>query len=98
MIAGSINGTSSTSSAYLDDPTDVTFDPMGNMYVVDRTNHRIQLFLTGQSNGITIAGVTSTTGSSSAYFSGPSSLILDNQLNLYVTDRGNHRVQKFLRY
>jgi len=28
----------------------------------------------------------------------PASVKLDNQLNLYVSDRYNHRTQKFMRY
>ncbi|CAF4005724.1 unnamed protein product, partial [Rotaria sp. Silwood1] len=31
---------------------------MGNMYVADRENQRMQLFMNGQTEGITIAGVT----------------------------------------
>ena len=79
-------------------PTDVTIDPMGNVYVVDLSGHRIQFFLIGEFNGTTIAGVTNQTGSHSNLLYQPSSIILDNQLNLYVADYSNHRVQKFLRY
>lgn len=38
-----INGTYGTSNK-LKYPWDVTLDPMGNIYVADRTNHRIQFF------------------------------------------------------
>ena len=71
---------------------------MGNLYVADRNNHRIQLFMNGQLEGITIAGITSTIGSNSTLLTVPWSVALDNQLNLYVADSANHRVQKFLRY
>ncbi|CAF1007472.1 unnamed protein product [Adineta ricciae] len=95
---GNLNGFNGTSSTEFYAPSDVTLDPMGNMYVVDRFNQRIQFFENGQSNGTTIAGQTGVKGNTSALFNSPTSVTLDNQLNLYVVDRGNHRVQKFLRY
>jgi hypothetical protein len=32
------------------------------------------------------------------HFDSPSNYPQDNQLNLYVSDANNHRIQKFLRY
>ncbi|CAF3479516.1 unnamed protein product [Rotaria sp. Silwood1] len=54
LAAGNINGTAGTSSTHLKSPTDVTLDPMGNMYVVDRNNQRIQFFPVDETNGTTI--------------------------------------------
>ena len=71
---------------------------MGNIYVADSNNHRIQMFLANQSNDTTIAGVTDVLGTNSTHLKIPYWLTLDNQLNLYVSDTFNHRVQKFLRY
>ena len=68
---------------------------MGNMYVADKDNYRIQLFMAGQSEGITIAGVTNVFGNNSTLLYQPWSIRLDNQLNLYVADFYNHRIQKF---
>jgi len=79
-------------------PTHVTFDPMGNMYVADRNNQRIQLFMNGETEGITIAGVTGITGSNSILLNQPWSIELDNQFNLYVADSSNNRIKKFVRY
>ena len=98
LIVGDINGNFGNDSKTLYYPTVVVLDPMGNLYVADRNNHRIQLFMNGQLKGITIAGITSTIGSNSTLLSVPWSVALDNQLNLYVADSANHRVQKFLRY
>ncbi|CAF4405295.1 unnamed protein product [Rotaria sp. Silwood2] len=97
LVAGSpgMVGSSSTRLSY---PTGVTLDPMGNMYVADTGNHRIQLFLAGQTNGTTIAGITGVSGSNSTQLNSPYSIRLDNQLNLYVADTLNHRIQKYLRY
>lgn len=98
LIAGDINGISGNTATLFDRPMSVVLDPWGNVYVADTYNQRIQFFLAGQSNGTTIAGVTSTLGSTSNLFRYPYSLTLDNQFNLYVTDTYNFRVQRFLRY
>ena len=93
-----ILGVRSMTSTTFDEPCDVTLDPMGNMYVVDIYANRIQFFWVGESNGTTILGVTGQNGPSANLLYKPGSLILDNQLNIYVVDCYNHRVQKFLRY
>lgn len=97
VIAGDPRGNSGSNSTLLRNPVGIKMDPMGNIYVADANNHRIQLFMTGQSNGITIAG-NGTAGSSTHQLNIPYGLILDNQLNLYVADTHNHRIQKYLRY
>ena len=98
LLAGDINGLAGNTSTLLNGPADVTFDPMGNMYIADTSNHRIQLFMAGVSQAITIAGVSGVSGSNSTMLNSPYSVELDNQLNLYVADALNNRVQKFLRY
>ena len=96
-ITGDINGNFGATSTTLNCPIGLILDPMGNIYVADSNNHRIQMFLANQSNATTIAGVTGVSGTNSTYLNTPYWLILDNQLNLYVSDTFNHRVQKFLR-
>lgn len=98
LVVGNITGSYGYTSNELWYPQDVTLDPMGNIYVADTANQRIQFFSVGQSNGIAIAGTTSTTGNSSALLKNPYGVALDNQLNLYVSDSANHRIQKFQRY
>jgi hypothetical protein len=61
-------------------------------------NRRIQMYLIGQLNGTTIAGISGELGDNSTIRYYPVSMILDNQLNLYVTDSYNQRIQQFLRY
>lgn len=97
QLAGTIGVNGATPTTFAE-PSDVTLDPMGNMYVADQHNHRIQFFWAGEMNGTTIAGVTSKSGSNATLFNICSSLLLDNQLNMYVVDRNNHRIQKFMRY
>ena len=97
-IAGNLNGLSGITQTQFNWPWDVTLDPMGNVYVVDRSNSRLQFFLSGQSNATTIAGVRGVTGTSANLFNLPYSLSFDSQLNIYVADTFNLRIQKFLRY
>ena len=98
LVAGDINGAAGSTSTTLYSPVGLTIDPMGNIYVADTSNHRIQLFLAGQSVGTTIAGTTGVFGTNPNQLYSPYWVMLDNQLNLYVSDTFNNRVQKFLRY
>ena len=98
LLAGSTSGSPGNTSTTFHNPIDVTVDPMGNMYVVERGNNRVQFFYIGQSVGSTIAGITGVIGSNATTFYFASSVCLDSQLNLYVADSNNHRIQKFLRY
>jgi hypothetical protein len=98
LVAGDSNGLAGNTSTLLNNPSDVTFDPMGNMYVADTSNHRIQLFMAGESYAVTIAGVSGVSGGNSTMLYAPYSVALDGQLNLYVADTFNQRIQKFVRY
>ena len=98
LVAGNINGVSGSTSTSLNLPTGLTLDPMDNLYVADLGNQRIQLFLNGEINGTTIAGITGQPGNDSLSLHSPYTIILDKQLNLYVADNENHRRQKCLRY
>jgi sugar lactone lactonase YvrE len=98
LIAGNINGVAGNSSTQFNAPMGVTLDPMGNVYVADESNHRIQFFPIGETSGTTIAGITGIMGNNSTMLYNPLSVALDSQLNLYVADAFNSRVQKFVRY
>ena len=98
LVTGNLNASRGSSPSSLYRPHGLTVDPMGNLYVADTNNQRIQLFSLGQAEGRTIAGITNVFGSNSTLLSGPYSVAFDNQLNLYVADTAGHRVQKFLRY
>ncbi len=90
LLAGNANGISGNNATLLYYPQHVTFDPMSNTYVVDTNNHHIQLFMVGQTNGITIAGIKLTAGSNATLLNTPHAVRLDNQLNLYIADSYNH--------
>jgi len=98
LVTGSLNASRGNSPSSLDRPHGLTVDPMGNLYVADTNNQRIQFFSVGQTEGRTIAGITGVQGSNSTLLHNPFSVAFDNQLNLYVADTYGNRVQKFLRY
>ena len=98
LIAGNINGDAGNTSTTFNNPINAVLDPMGNMYVADRSNYRVQFFRAGESIGSTIAGITGVSGSGPTKLAVLSFVALDSQLNVYVADSSNGRIQKFLRY
>ncbi|CAF1496675.1 unnamed protein product [Adineta ricciae] len=78
----------------LDCPTDVTLDADGNLFIVDSLNNRI---IGSDHNGFRCIISCSTIGGSTAtQLSNPSTFSFDTYGNIYVTDQGNSRVQKFM--
>lgn len=97
LIAGT-NAVAGMSPTALSSPAGIHLDSMGNVYVTDTLNHRIQLFMAGQRNGSTIAGVSGIAGSSASLLNLPLWVSLDKQMNLYVSDTNNQRILAFARY
>jgi sugar lactone lactonase YvrE len=74
-------------------PTDVTFDPQGNIFVSDGyVNSRVVKY---DKNGRFVKSVGTTRGSAPSQLNTPHSITSDAQGNIYVGDRGNARVQVF---
>jgi hypothetical protein len=74
-------------------------DGMGNIYIADLSNNRVQKFPPGSTsatNGITVAGGNGF-GSAPNQLEDPSCLFLDSKGNLYVDDMQNNRIQEFPR-
>ena len=97
VVAG-VPGASGNTPLLLSYPQGFIFDHMGNLYVAEYYNYRIQLFVAGSLSGTTIAGVASIPGSAADLLNCPYAVAFDSDLNLYVADSANHRIQKFLRY
>jgi hypothetical protein len=77
----------------LDCPIGVVLDADDYLFIVDSNNHRI---IGSSLNGFRcIAGCSGLKGSSSTQLSYPQSMAFDSYGNIYVTDRDNHRIQKF---
>ena len=60
-----------------------------DLYVADSVNNRIQLFPSGQVNGITVAG---REASGTIQLECPTAVVLDADGNLFITDSYNHRI------
>ena len=73
-------------------PTDVAWDPQGNIFVSDGyTNHRVVKY---DKNGRFLRQVGSEKpGSETSQFNTPHGIAVDLQGNVYVADRANHRIQ-----
>ena len=91
-VAGG-NGESSASNqlAY---PNDIALDTLGNIYISDKSNHRIQKWAPGATVGVTVAGGNGK-GSAANQLDDPNGIVLDKSGNIYIVDQGNHRVQKW---
>ncbi|GAB3493261.1 hypothetical protein GCM10027341_08350 [Spirosoma knui] len=72
----------------------VYVDGLGNVYVSDESNHRIQKWEPGATQGITVAGGNGE-GSGANQLSYPHGVFVDGAGNTYVVDRYNNRIQKF---
>jgi len=78
-------------------PTGVAVDTSGNVYVADKSNHRI-CKINSAGNVTTLAG-NGLAGSSdgkglNAYFYQPSGVTVDVRGNVYVADYGNNKIRK----
>ncbi|MEO1652035.1 MAG: hypothetical protein AAFU64_00700, partial [Bacteroidota bacterium] len=79
-------------------PSSVATDAFGNIYVADRGNHRIRVIDPATGAVSTLAGSTEgdvdNINPLSAQFRFPSDIAIDQTGNLYITDRGNHKIKK----
>src|ERR1700680_1025568 len=98
VVAGAVastNGAQGPAEKYtLGRPTDVAWDPQGNIFVSDGyTNHRVVKY---DKNGRFLKQVGSEKpGSEPSQFNTPHGIAVDAQGNVYVADRANHRMQRF---
>ncbi|CAF1615722.1 unnamed protein product, partial [Adineta steineri] len=83
-------GIEGSDSNQLWDPSGIFVDVNLDLYVADCLNDRVQLFLFGKSNGITVAGYTSL--NPTITLDCPSGIILDAEKYLFIVDQDNHRI------
>ncbi|CAF1486150.1 unnamed protein product, partial [Adineta steineri] len=85
-------GTGSPGSAWneLNRPCGIFVDVNLDLYVADCGNHRVQLFQSGESNGITVAGSESLNPTTTLFL--PTGIILDADKYLFIVDQGNSRI------
>lgn len=88
-------GSAGTGDGQFNQPTGITINSGDTIYVGDRLNERVQAF---DKNGNFLFKWGGTAGSGDSQFAsnnGPVDLAVDSEGNVFVVDRGNHRVQKF---
>jgi hypothetical protein len=88
IVAGT--GIQESASDELDTPWGIFVDVNFDLYVADCGNNRIQLFQSGQTNGITVAGSTSPYPTITLHF--PSGISLDASKYLFILDLDNDRI------
>jgi uncharacterized protein (TIGR03663 family) len=92
-------GSPGTGQGQFNEPWGLAVAPNGTVYVADTWNHRIQMFSSiGQYQGEFGAFANVQQGDPQAErgkFWGPRDVAIDAAGNVYVTDTGNKRVQKF---
>ncbi|CAF2091091.1 unnamed protein product [Rotaria magnacalcarata] len=93
ILAGN-NGVGSAANQ-LSNPYGNFVDGNETLYVTDRGNNRVQMYLTGATSGTTVAGITGSSGSSLMQFNSPIAVIVDNNGYIYVADYGNSRIVKW---
>ena len=91
-VAGT--GTSGGTASQLNYPVSVIVDTNQIMYIGDQGNNRIHRWTVGDCSGRCIVGCTMTNGSAAYQFYLLQAMAFDSQGALYVSDGGNHRVQK----
>jgi len=84
-------GSYGSGSGYFNNPIGITTDSLGNIFVVDQVNNRVQKF---NSSGV-YQSQFGTPGSGNGQFDFPYGITTDSLDNIYVTDFFNNRVQKF---
>ena len=72
----------------------IAIDGVGNLYIADTRNNRIQKWAPGATSGTTAAGGYGA-GSNNTQLNYPKDVFLDTAGNIYVADYGNNRIQKF---
>lgn len=95
-IAGSTKGDQDGINAQFNNPTGITIDPQGNLYVADFFNHKIKT-ITPNGTVTTIAGSTSGdavgTGST-AKFNFPIGLSINANNTILIADKSNNKIKQ----
>ncbi|CAF4074923.1 unnamed protein product, partial [Adineta steineri] len=83
-------GSSGPDSNELAGPYGIFVDVNLDLYVADCYNDRVQLFYSGESNGITVAGDTSLNLTITLF--SPTGIVLDAEKYLFIVDTSNDRI------
>ncbi|MFQ6029004.1 MAG: 6-bladed beta-propeller [Dehalococcoidia bacterium] len=84
-------GTSGSGNGQFVVPIGIAVDAAGKIYVVDRNNHRVQVFNSAGTFQFAFGSV----GSGNGQFAFPRRVAVDASCKIYVSDLNNDRVQVF---
>jgi hypothetical protein len=94
LNAITIVGNGAPDNIGLDCPSGVVLDANNYLFIVDQYNNRI---VGSEANGFRcLAGCSGIAGSASNQLYNPQSMAFDSHGNMFVTDRNNNRIQKFI--
>ena len=83
-------------ASQLHNPQVAYVDSNQNVYVVDCLNYRVQKYINGSPNGVTIAGITASSGSALNQLFNPRYFTFDStETYFYLADSGNSRIMRF---
>ena len=82
-------GSSGSDVGQFNTPEGLTYDSVGNLYIVDSGNDRIAVAQNSE-----VLGVSGTNGTALGQFSGPVNISVGER-GVYVADTGNNRIQSF---
>ncbi len=94
IIAGNYMLGHGSGSQQLDAPIYVFVNQVGDIYVADFGNNRVQKWVHGVDSGITVAGGNGAGNAANQLYQ-PSGIAFDTASNMYVADAYNNRVQKW---
>ena len=79
-------------------PYGIAFDSLGALYIAEYSGNRIQKLAKGASTSVVVAGnANRARGNDSYHLNQPVHMTFDENDNMYVTDRGNVRIQFFIK-
>jgi sugar lactone lactonase YvrE len=86
-----------SNSSQLNYPQGVYIDSNQNLYVTDYYGYRVQKYINGSRNGVTIAGISASAGTALNQFGGLRYFAFDaTETYMYVTDCDNNRIMRYL--
>lgn len=95
VVAGGVGASNSVTG--LNYPWGIHYLPSvsNDLFITNYNGHNVIRWTPGASSGTLVAGVPGTGGQNPVLLNGPMGVRIDNYLNVYVADSGNHRIQMF---
>ncbi|CAF1377787.1 unnamed protein product [Adineta ricciae] len=95
LVAG-VNNSSNQNTSF-DQPSGIALSPslIDNLFITLYGEHSVIRWTSNTFSGIFVAGISDVPGSNSTLLRNPRGIRIDHNLNIFVADAGNHRIQMF---